>query len=154
MGSKLLQMLTREMVRLDPPELSTPEEVIRYCGNILVDAGKAEEQYVSDIIESYRKLGPYIVMAPGLAMPHARPGGNVKESCISFVKLKRPVEFRHPCNDPVKIVFTLGGVSDNGHIELLQELSSLLAADNMIDRLSDTDTYEELIKLIEKEAEK
>ena len=81
-------------------------------------------------------------------------GGNVKESCISFVKLKRPVEFRHPCNDPVKIVFTLGGVSDNGHIELLQELSSLLAADNMIDRLSDTDTYEELIKLIEKEAEK
>ena len=152
MENKLRQMLTREMVRLEVPALLSPEDVIRYSGKILVEAGKVEEQYVNEMIESYRKLGPYMVMAPGLAMPHARPGGNVKEPCISFVKLEEPVNFRHPCNDPVKIVFALGGVSDNGHIELLQDLSSLLAADKMIEKLSAVNTYEELIELIEKEA--
>ena len=152
MENKLRQMLTREMVRLEVPALLSPEDVIRYSGKILVEAGKVEEQYVNEMIESYRKLGPYMVMAPGLAMPHARPGGNVKEPCISFVKLKEPVNFRHPCNDPVKIVFALGGVSDNGHIELLQDLSSLLAADKMIEKLSAVNTYEELIEPIEKEA--
>lgn len=152
MESKLMQMLTKDMVRLDAPVLSSPEEVIRYSGGVLVEAGKAKEQYVEDMVASYRELGPYMVMAPGLAMPHARPGENVKEPCISFVRLKEPVQFHHPCNDPVKIVFSLGGVSDDGHIELLSELSSLLAADKMIEKLSAVNTYEELIRLIEKEA--
>ena len=114
MANRLKKMLTEEMVRLDPPLLSTPEEVIEYCGNILVE--------------------------------------NVKEPCISFVKLKEPVCFHHPCNDPVWVVFALGGVSDDGHIELLQDLSSLLAGERMIEKLAALNTYEELEKLMEKEA--
>lgn len=76
----------------------------------------------------------------------------IKEPCISFVKLKEPVCFHHPCNDPVWVVFALGGVSDDGHIELLQDLSSLLAGDQMIEKLAALNTYEELEKLMEKEA--
>lgn len=136
MANRLKKMLTEEMVRLDPPLLSTPEEVIEYCGNILVENKKAKAGYVKEMIDSYQRFGPYMVMAPGLALPHARPGGNVKEPCISFVKLKEPVCFHHPCNDPVWVVFALGGVSDDGHIELLQDLSSLLAGERMIEKLA------------------
>lgn len=93
MANRLKKMLTEEMVRLDPPLLSTPEEVIEYCGNILVENKKAKAGYVKEMIDSYQRFGPYMVMAPGLALPHARPGGNVKEPCISFVKLKEPVCF-------------------------------------------------------------
>lgn len=42
MANRLKKMLTEEMVRLDPPLLSTPEEVIEYCGNILVENKKAK----------------------------------------------------------------------------------------------------------------
>ena len=148
MANRLKKMLTEEMVRLDPPLLSTPEEVIEYCGNILVENKKAKAGYVKEMIDSYQRFGPYMVMAPGLALPHARPGGNVKEPCISFVKLKEPVCFHHPCNDPVWVVFALGGVSDDGHIELLQDLSSLLAGERMIEKLAALNTYEELEKLL------
>ncbi len=154
MANRLKKMLTEEMVRLDPPLLSTPEEVIEYCGNILVENKKAKAGYVKEMIDSYQRFGPYMVMAPGLALPHARPGGNVKEPCISFVKLKEPVCFHHPCNDPVWVVFALGGVSDDGHIELLQDLSSLLAGERMIEKLAALNTYEELEKLMEKGGEK
>ena len=73
MGNRLKRMLTKEMVRLDPPLLSTPEEVIEYCGNILVESKKAEAGYVKEMIDSYQRLGPYMVMAPWLSLRHARP---------------------------------------------------------------------------------
>ena len=77
MANRLKKMLTEEMVRLDPPLLSTPEEVIEYCGNILVENKKAKAGYVKEMIDSFQRFGPYMVMAPGLALPHASPGGIV-----------------------------------------------------------------------------
>ena len=52
MANRLKKMLTEEMVRLDPPLLSTPEEVIEYCGNILVENKKAKAGYVKEMIDS------------------------------------------------------------------------------------------------------
>lgn len=150
-NSTLQKMLTREVVRLGVEGLKTPHEVIAYSGKLLKEAGKVNGQYVEDMIAAYDTLGPYIVMAPGLAMPHARPGGNVTESGISFLQLKTPVKFHHSSNDPVKIVIALAGSSDNGHIDLLQDLSSFLSGNDVIERLSQIASYEELIKIIQKE---
>ena len=60
MANRLKKMLTEEMVRLDPPLLSTPEEVIEYCGNILVENKKAKAGYVKEMIDSYQRFGPYM----------------------------------------------------------------------------------------------
>ena len=57
MANRLKKMLTEEMVRLDPPLLSTPEEVIEYCGNILVENKKAKAGYGSGIGIAARKTG-------------------------------------------------------------------------------------------------
>lgn len=151
-NSMLRRLLTEDVVRLDVEGLTTAQEVIEYSGNLLVKAGKANREYVEGMVEAYHTLGAYIVMAPGLAMPHARPGGNVKEPCISFVTLRKGVDFGHPTNDPVRVVFALGGVSDDGHIDILRNLSSLLSADHIIEKLSAVSTYGELVELIEKEA--
>lgn len=147
-NSTLRKLLTREVVRLGVEGLRTPQEVIAYGGGLLKEAGKVNERYIDDMISAYETLGPYIVMAPGLAMPHARPGGNVVENAISFLQLKTPVEFQHSSNDPVKVVITLAGSSDDGHIELLQDLSSFLGEEGMIEQLSLVTSYEELIKMI------
>ena len=39
----------------------------------LLDAGAIEERYVQRCIEIVQAQGPYIVLAPGLALAHARP---------------------------------------------------------------------------------
>ena len=147
----LVQMLDERVVRLGVDGLDTPQSVIEYSGNLLVEAGKVNGQYVKDMVEAYHLLGAYIVMAPGLAMPHARPEGNVKENAVSFVQLRTPVAFHSEANDPVKIVIAVAGVSNDGHIELLQALSSLLSAENIIEKLAEVVSYEELIAMIEKE---
>lgn len=150
-NSVLIKMLDENVVRLGVEGLETPQEVIEYSGNLLKEAGKVNEQYVKDMVDAYNVLGAYIVMAPGLAMPHARPGGNVMENAISFVQLKQPVEFHNPSNDPVRVVIALAGASDNGHIDILQELSGLLGLGGIVEKLAEVSSYKELITMIEKE---
>ena len=65
-------MIERQAIRVDCPA-ATPEEAIREAGNALCRAGACSPQYVQAMVDSYRELGPYFVIAPGLALPHARP---------------------------------------------------------------------------------
>lgn len=144
----LTEVLTKGVVQLDVEGLETPEEVIRYGGRLLKEAGRVKQSYIDKMVEAFQTIGPYIVMAPGIAMPHARPSGDVLVPCISLIRLKTPVVFNHPCNDPVKLVFTLGGVEGDSHIELLQDLGKFLEKDNIRDQLLKITTYEELIEMI------
>lgn len=145
------RLMTRDVVRLGVEGPQTPQEVIAYSGRLLKEAGKVKEKYVEDMVAAYDALGAYIVIAPGLAMPHARPGGNVYENAVSFVQLRTPISFAHSCNDPVRIVIALAGVSNDEHIDLLKDLSSLLGTENVIEKLANVSSYEELINIIEKE---
>jgi PTS system ascorbate-specific IIA component len=45
---------------------------------LLVDES-INENYVEAIFRSHEELGPYYVLAPGLAMPHARPEQGAKK---------------------------------------------------------------------------
>ena len=140
----LTDILTKDVVRLDVEGLTTPEEVIHFSGQLLVNSGKVKETYIEKMEEAFHDLGPYMVMAPGIAMPHARPS----EPCISFIRLKEPVSFHHPFNDPVRLVFALGGVENDSHLALLQELGKFLEDDNVRERLLTITSYGELEKLI------
>ena len=144
----LTDILTKDVVRLDVEGLTTPEEVIHFSGQLLVNSGKVKETYIEKMEEAFHDLGPYMVMAPGIAMPHARPSGDVSEPCISVLRLKDPVSFHHPFNDPVRLVFALGGVENDSHLALLQELGRFLEDDNVRERLLTITSYGELAKLI------
>ncbi|WP_374020126.1 PTS sugar transporter subunit IIA [Paenibacillus thiaminolyticus] len=102
------------------------EEAIRAAGQLLVDSGAAEDSYIEAMVESYREKGPYFVLAPHIALPHAKPESGVKQASVSFVRLKQPVEFGHTRNDPVEFVFALGSSSSAEHITLLRKLTTLL----------------------------
>ena len=92
-------------------EAETAEEAIRLAGELLAKAGAAEERYADAMVKSYRERGPYFVLAPHIALPHARAEDGVKEASVSLIRLKKPVVFGHAANDPVQLVFALGGSS-------------------------------------------
>lgn len=144
----LIKVLTENLVRLDVEGVYTPEEVIRYSGELLKNAGKIKPIYIDKMVDAFKQLGPYMVMAPGIAMPHARPSGDVLEPCVSFIRLKEPMLFSHPCNDPVKLVFALGGVENDSHIEILKELGSFLEKEDNRNRLLSITSYDELLQMM------
>ena len=53
----------------------------------MVKNGTIEERYIDGMIETVKNLGPYIVIAPGVALPHARPEDGVIEPSMSLVTL-------------------------------------------------------------------
>ncbi|MDD3404207.1 MAG: PTS sugar transporter subunit IIA, partial [Hespellia sp.] len=54
-------------------EMSDWKEAIRLVAQPLLENGCIEERYIDAMIRNVIENGPYIIIMPGLAMPHARP---------------------------------------------------------------------------------
>lgn len=145
----LEKYLSKEQVMLGI-QVKNPEEAIRTAGDLLVKSNKAEAAYVDAMIDSFHRLGSYIVIAPSIAMPHARPSELVKEPCLSFLQLKKPIKFNHPQNDPVHLIFALGGNNAENHIEMLKALSSVLMDSKRVEGLKKAKSYEEVLSIVSK----
>jgi PTS system ascorbate-specific IIA component len=81
------------------------------------------------------ELGPYFVIAPGLAIAHARPSESVLSAGLSLAVLATPVEFGSDHNDPVRLVFGLCAKDHDGHIEVLAGLAEVLSDDAQVNFL-------------------
>lgn len=57
----------------------------------LTRTGAAEPEYADEMIRMIDEHGPYVVIAPGLALAHARPGPEVLRDGLSVVTLTTPV---------------------------------------------------------------
>jgi mannitol/fructose-specific phosphotransferase system IIA component (Ntr-type) len=124
----LKDLLTEKTIKLNV-EAKDWEEAVRIGGEILVENGFVEPRYVDAMVRTVREMGPYIVIAPGIAMPHARPEDGVKQVCMSLITLKKPVEFGNMDNDPVETVICLGAVDNSTHLKALSDLMNLLNDD-------------------------
>ena len=120
-----MKFLQDELIELDA-DAGTPEEAIRAAGSLLTSLGAASAAYTEAMLDSYRERGPYFVIAPGIALPHAKAESGVFEAAVSFVRLRRPVAFGHRTNDPVDLVFALVSASGADHIAMLRKLTLLL----------------------------
>ncbi|SHE61945.1 BglG family transcription antiterminator [Alkalibacter saccharofermentans] len=129
------------------------EESVYEAGRLLVEADCAESRYIDAMIESVKELGPYIVIAKGIAMPHARPGNGSKKVSMSLVRLDKPVEFGNKDNDPVDLVFALSATDNNSHLKVMADLSSILSNENYIRILRESKDIREVLNLIENVSE-
>ncbi|MDD6365849.1 MAG: PTS sugar transporter subunit IIA, partial [Stecheria intestinalis] len=96
--------------------------------------------------------GPYIILIPGVAMPHSTEGGAlVHKTCISFMKLAKPVSFDD--QDPEKyadLFFTIASENAEKHLEEMQQLAALLTDDAVVEDLHKVTSEADLEALGEK----
>ena len=145
----LAELLTPQVIRLKVAARDW-EDAVRRSVQLLVDVGAAEPGYVDASVEMVRELGPYMVITPGLALAHARPESGVNRNCLGLITLAQPVEFGHPDNDPVDVVFALGATGNNEHIRLMADLARFLMDERSLPGLRQAATVEEVTALIEK----
>jgi ascorbate PTS system EIIA or EIIAB component len=96
---------------------------VEQSGGLLADVGAVEPRYVEAMKATLLEYGPYAVIAPGIALPHARPEHGVNRPALSLVTLADPVEFGHSANDPVDVVIAFGAVDKETHLGALQQLA-------------------------------
>lgn len=114
----------------------------------LLEAGAITDDYPRRCIEMVEEHGPYIVLAPGIALAHARPEDGVLDLGVAAVTLAEPVDFDHPDNDPVDLVFAFGSPDDDQHVGLLSSLARHLTA-GLADRLRAADDDRAALDVLE-----
>lgn len=120
-------------------------DAINYGGKLLLDSKSIDRRYIEEMQEAARTFKGNIVIAPHIAMPHARPQGYVNRVCMSIVHLKNPVCFGRKEYDPVKLVFCLGTVDDCSHYRALNDLLALLEDKAALNRVLNAENVEDIL---------
>ena len=123
-------------------------QALELCAKPLLDLQVIEPEYVTAIIHQHHTLGPYYVLAPGLAMPHARPEEGAKGLGLSLLKLKQGVSFGAGEFDPVDVIIMLAAPDKHSHIEMISALAELFSSDEDMEKLHQANTREEIKTII------
>lgn len=140
----LSQLIKKDYIQLDM-EVNNFEEAIRISMEPLLLGGQVTSDYVEEIIKIYQDIGPYIVITPQIALPHAPSEKGAEKLAIGFTRLKEPVISGNRSNDPVKYFFPLSAPDNESHIQVLSQLAELLSDVEFIEVLSNIQDNRELI---------
>ena len=111
------------------------EHAIEMAGELLVASGRSTPEYTDSMLDAVAENGPYIVIAPGIALAHGRPSEAVLEIGLSLVTLAEPVIFGNEANDPVRLVIGLCAVDHSSHIDTMAELATFLGDSASVNNL-------------------
>lgn len=125
--------------------VETWEKAIEIGATPLIKNNKIKFGYVESMIQNIKNMGPYVILIPGVAMPHARPDENVLESSLSLLKINSGVKFSEETEN-VYLVFCLAAKDSNSHIEIIEQLTEVLGDDEKIANLIEAKTMDELVK--------
>jgi mannitol/fructose-specific phosphotransferase system IIA component (Ntr-type) len=143
----LTSIFTEKTVRARV-EASSWEDSVDQVGKMLEEAGKIEPGYTEAMKNTIRELGAYSVIAPGIAMPHARPEDGVREPCFALITLSTPVNFGNPENDPVDIVVAFGATDKEKHVQVLSQIAELFGDDEAVQKIRGAQSDGELLELL------
>ncbi len=118
---------------------------VRAAGVDLVTARAVGRAYVEELVQQIERSGPYCVVAPGVAVPHAKASGVVRRDALAIVVLEEPVAFGHPHHDPVRVVIGVAATKPKRHLRMLAALANALDGTGVIERLASATTRAEAI---------
>jgi PTS system ascorbate-specific IIA component len=121
---------------------------VRLAGARLSDSGAARPGYADEMIRMIEDHCPYVVIAPGLALAHARPGPEVVTDGLSVVTLGTPVDFGHPHNDPVSVVLGLAVTDARAHLGSVAELANVFNDSTAIEELAAAETPDDVHRIL------
>ncbi|MBB5192000.1 PTS system ascorbate-specific IIA component [Silvimonas terrae] len=129
---------------------NTWQEAVALGTQRLETAGVVTPAYYDAILANVAELGPYFLLAPGLAMPHARPEYGVLQNGFALVTLKEPVRFGHADNDPVDLLITLAAVDARAHNEVgLMQVITLFDQADSFEQLRACRTVDDVLRVLD-----
>ncbi|HGM9905562.1 TPA: PTS sugar transporter subunit IIA [Proteus mirabilis] len=143
----LKTLLTPDVVQVIP-QVKDWREAIKIACQPLIDKGCIEPRYVDAIYKSHEQIGPYYVLGPGIAMPHARPEEGVNQLSLELTIIEKGVEFGADENDPVKLLIVLAATDNDSHINAIVKLAELFDNQDDIDTLLQAKSKAEVLAVI------
>ncbi len=119
-----MTLLEKQNVRI-LDEAEDWKAAIRLSVMPLEEQGYVESRYKEEIISNVVAMGPYIVLAPYVALPHARPEQGVIKSQIAVTLFKNEVFFENKSTS-AKLFIVLAAADNNSHLDALVSITEIL----------------------------
>ncbi len=114
----------------------------------LVENGAISSRYIDAIYRSHEAIGPYYVVGPGIAMPHARPEEGVNKLALALTVISNGVGFGSAENDPIKLLIVLAATDSHSHIEVIAQLAKLFDNQQDVALLMSAKSKEEILAVV------
>lgn len=124
------------------------EDAVRAVGKLLLDTGAVEARYVDEMVMNIKKNGPYIVVCPETALPHADAEQGVIEEAASILRLKEPIDFHSGTNDPVRYVIGMSIQSAKSINGAIYDLMMIFGNENIRKKLNCVSNAKALLQTI------
>ena len=147
----LADIITENEVAVDV-QTKDWREAIKTAGELLVREGAVAPSYVNAMIRIVEELGPYIIVAPGVAMPHARPEDGALKVAISIVKLREAVIFPGGEDNPINLILALAALDKNSHVQVMASLADILNDDAILMELKVASSKKDILDIIKKKS--
>lgn len=123
----------------------TWEEAVKRSAQPLLENGDITQAYIDAIIDNVHENGPYFVLLPDIALPHARPENGSKRKGITCAVLEKPVLF--PGDKQVRVLMAISSEGGDEHLEIMGELAGILMDDALVERLKSSKTVQDVISV-------
>ncbi len=140
-------LLTPDTTLLDM-SFSSKKKLFEHAADLFALAHGLKSTDIFTSLFERERLGS-TALGCGIAIPHGRIKG-LKDASGAFYRLKTPLEFDAPDNQPVSLCFILLVPKDANerHLQILGELAQLFGDDTMREKMLAVATPAELLALI------
>lgn len=145
----LSKWLTTETVNIID-SIEDWKQAVRLSAVPLLEKEIISPDYIQAIYHLHESIGPYYVLAPGIAMPHARPEEGVNKLGLSMLLVKNGVNFNSEDNDPVYLITMLAAPDNNSHLDMITQLAELFSEPDDMQKIFKAQQVSEILTIINK----
>lgn len=117
------------------------KDAIRKSVTPLEEEGYVKAEYKEAIISGIEKLGPYIIIAPSIALPHARPEQGVVKSQIAITLFRNEVQFDKR-DSTAQLFVALAASDSDSHLNALMTISEVLQDEEKVEQILQSENTE------------
>ena len=140
-------LLSPQRIFLDV-EVSSKKKLLELIANIVADQAQLTESSIYSSLLNRERLGS-TGLGHGFAVPHARVAG-LEQTIGCLFRLKEPVNFEAPDNQPVDLVFTIiiPQEANEEHLIILSSLARLFSQSDVREAIRNATSKDEIAQII------
>lgn len=140
----MTDVLTPSQIKI-PGTAHSKEDAIAEAGQILIDAGAVDPDYIDSMYEREKSVSTY--MGNYLAIPHGTNEAKhtITRSALSVIKYDIPIDW-----DGNDVHFVLGVAGyQGGHLDVLSKVARVFADTTEVDKLLAAQSAAEILELLD-----
>ena len=141
-------LLSPQSIFLDT-EITSKKKLLELIANIAADRTQQPESTIYNNLLNRERLGS-TGLGRGFAVPHARLE-NLERTMGFFFRLKEPVNFEAPDNQPVDLVFTIiiPEQATEEHLIILSSLAGIFSRTEICEAIRNAASRDEIAQIIQ-----